>query len=102
MFLALVKGHVLLPPKARPPPESINELLDVDFPARAGKGGMAHPDGAPAYAVLVTHPPYWRKKLRTLEVPVGHKNNGFTQAIRKAAGFSALTGTQSARPPLRP
>jgi hypothetical protein len=94
LYLRLLKNHVLVPPKSRPPPESIEELLDADLLRHAGKGSMVHPDGAPAYKAVMKHPRYKSKKLRMPKTPVSHKENEYTKPVPKKVGFSSLTGTQ--------
>jgi len=49
LYLAKLKDHVLLSPKSRPPPESLNELLEADLLKHVQKGSTLHTDGAQAY-----------------------------------------------------
>ena len=96
LHIEKLKDHVLLPPKARPPPESKEEWLEADILRHAGKGSMIHPDGAQCVPAVVNDPRYRAKKLRLPKEPVSHKQSEFTKPIRKKAGYSSLTGTQSA------
>ena len=93
-YIKFVRHHTLVPPKARPPPESIDEILETDILSRGRKGSVLHSDGAPCYPALAKHPRYAAKKFRLPTKAVCHKENEFVGKTRRVGGTSSLTGTQ--------
>ena len=84
-------AHKLVPPCARPPPESTKELRDAKIldSADPNYNLSVFSDGAFAWPNMCQAYP----RLRNLQV--NHRNNQFVKDVDSACGSSSVAGTQS-------